>query len=70
MAKTAAILAVAASVLALAPTDASAWSCRARSPSAWGWGSSASLSNAQHRALFECARRTPRHQTCYIRACR
>lgn len=59
-----------ASMFALVPTDASAWTCRARSPTgAWGWGSNYSLYAAQRRALWECAIRTPRWSRCYITRC-
>ncbi len=57
-------------MLALMSSDASAWYCRAESPSAYGWGSSDSRGVARRRALYECARRTPRYQTCYIVYCR
>ena len=53
-----------------APTEANAWYCRAESPSAYGWARNDSLSAARRRALRECAVRTPRYQTCYIRYCR
>ena len=53
-----------------APTEASAWGCYASSPSAngrsWNYGS---RGGAVRRALAECAVRTPRGQTCYIRSC-
>jgi hypothetical protein len=60
---------IAASLLALAPTEASAWYCRARSPSASGWGRSDSLSRARSIALVECAAITPRRQVCRIIGC-
>jgi hypothetical protein len=53
----------------LIPTEASAWYCRADSPSAYGWGSSSSRRVAVRRALAECAVRTPRYQTCRISYC-
>jgi hypothetical protein len=61
---------IAGSVIALIPTEASAWYCRARSPSAWGWGRSDWVGQAKRIALDECAARTPRYETCYIRFCR
>lgn len=62
---------VLAALLAMAPSEASAWTCRATSPTgSWGWGSSGSLSAAQRRALWECAVRTPRGYTCRISRCR
>jgi hypothetical protein len=64
-------LTLAAAVSAfVGPTQALAWYCYASSPSAYGWGSHGSRSVASRRALAECAVRTPRYQTCYIRYCR
>jgi hypothetical protein len=58
-------------MLALVSSEASAWVCRADSRTgAFGWGSSASLRAARSRALWECARRTPRGYTCYLTGCR
>ena len=57
-------------LLALMSSEASAWYCRAESPSASGWGSDYSRRAASRRALAECAIRTPRRQTCYIVYCR
>jgi hypothetical protein len=52
------------------PTEANAWGCRATSPSAWGQSSGYRYrSEAVNRALRECAVRTPRYETCYIRSC-
>ena len=56
-------------MLALTSTEASAWFCSADSSSAYGWGRSYSQGEARRRALWECARRTPRYQTCYISYC-
>lgn len=57
--------------IAAMPTEASAWYCRATSTSgAYGWGTSSSISSAKVRALYECAIRTPRNHTCYLRSCR
>jgi hypothetical protein len=53
----------------LIPTEASAWYCRADSPSAYGWGRNDSRSAAIRRALRECAVRTPRGQVCRITYC-
>jgi hypothetical protein len=64
-----AILAAGAFALVLVPTQASAWYCRADSPSAYGWGENYSRAAAARRALRECARRTPRYQTCRITYC-
>jgi hypothetical protein len=71
MGKILAGIVVAACALALFPTEASAWVCRARSVTgSWGWGASSSLPAARRRALYECAIRTPRRYTCYITSCR
>jgi hypothetical protein len=60
-----------AAVLAfVGPSQALAWYCHATSPAAYGWGSHGNRSVAVRRALAECAVRTPRYQTCYIRYCR
>jgi hypothetical protein len=57
-------------MLALISSEASAWTCRADSRTgAFGWGSSYSLRAARSRALWECARRTPRGYTCYLTGC-
>jgi hypothetical protein len=53
----------------LIPTEASAWYCRADSPSAYGWGQNYSRRAAIRRALAECAVRTPRWQRCRISYC-
>ena len=50
------------------PSTAEAATCHARSPSATGWGQG-SWRYARERALYECAIRTPRGQTCYITHC-
>lgn len=42
------------------------WKVYAESPSAYGYGISYSYESAANRALVECARRTPAHQTCYV----
>lgn len=71
MTKLIAAMTIAAGFSMLAPMDAEAWYCRARSPSAWGWGQHpTSLSYARQRALAECAVRTPRRQVCRITSCR
>ncbi len=56
----------------MTPTQASAaWTCYANSRTgSYGWAVNRSLHTAQRRALWECARRTPRGYTCYIRSCR
>jgi len=60
----------AASALALMSTEASAWYCRATSSSASGWATRGWVDAAKRAALNQCAIRTPRDQTCYIRYCR
>jgi hypothetical protein len=62
---------VATGLLAIVPTQASAWVCQAHgSTGASGWGSHGySLAYARRRALLECARRTPRYARCYITSC-
>ena len=58
-------------LLALAPAPASAYYCRASSPTgSWGEGwHNYSLGYARRRALNECAIRTPRRFTCYLNYC-
>jgi hypothetical protein len=61
---------LAAFMLALAPTEASAWYCRATSPTgSWGWGRSPSQDRARRIALFHCSIHTPRRYWCRIRYC-
>jgi hypothetical protein len=55
--------------VALSATAASAWVCYARSPVAYGWGSSGYLGSAKLIALRECAVRTPRGMVCVITSC-
>jgi hypothetical protein len=63
-------LAFAGGMLALASSEASAWFCRAESSTgSYGWARSGSLRAARSRALWECARRTPRNRVCYIVYC-
>jgi hypothetical protein len=57
-------------MIAIDTTDALAWYCRAESRNSYGWGTNYNLQAARRRALWECARRTPRRQTCYIAYCR
>jgi hypothetical protein len=65
-----AVFAVAGLLIALVPDSAYAWYCRADSPRAYGWGRAGSLYRAKRIALYQCAIRTPRWQTCYISWCR
>ncbi|HLK26799.1 MAG TPA: hypothetical protein VKT30_19265 [Caulobacteraceae bacterium] len=60
--------AVMASV-AFSASAASAFVCYARSPVAYGWGSSGYLGTAKVIALRECAVRTPRGMVCVITGC-
>lgn len=60
----------AAAAFAFAPTQASAWYCKARGTTgAWGWGQSPWLGNAKGIALRQCAVRTPPYARCYITYC-
>jgi hypothetical protein len=60
---------VAAVLFGAMSTDASAWYCRAASPSgAWGWGRSNVLDRARGLAFHGCASR-PRGYSCAIRYC-
>jgi hypothetical protein len=69
MKKFAAITLAAVVLLLMVPGEAAAWYCVARSPSATGWATNSSRARAVRRALRECAVRTPRYQTCYLRYC-
>ena len=65
-----AVTCVLLSGLATVPTDASAAYCRASSAyGTWGWGSSPNIYRARAIALSQCAVRTRRGYTCYIRYC-
>jgi len=56
--------------LAFVSSEASAWYCRAESSTgSYGWASNGNLRAAKNRALWECARRTPRNRVCYIVYC-
>jgi hypothetical protein len=57
-------------MMALVPTEASAWICRADSASAYGWGSHGYRGRAARIAMVNCVARTPRHQVCYLSWCR
>ena len=67
-----ALVPLCALILSITYTPADAWYCRATSSTgSWGWGyHPRSLAYAKRRALMECAVRTPRNRTCYIRFCR
>ena len=57
-------------LLAMIPTEASAWYCRASSPTgSWGWGRAVLAGVANRIALNNCAVRTPRGYVCYINYC-
>jgi hypothetical protein len=65
-----ALIALTLTALTGLPNDASAWYCRAYSTNgATGWGRASGLDSARVRALYECAIRTPRNHTCYVRFC-
>jgi hypothetical protein len=69
--KTVGVLAIAAAMMALVGSAAGAWTCKATSRTgSWGWGTSGYRNAAARRALYECAVRTPRGYTCYLRYCR
>ncbi len=56
--------------LMIMSTSASAWVCRAESPSAWGESAwYANLWEAKQVALNYCAARTPYYQTCVVVWC-
>ena len=65
-----AALLFAGAMIAIDTSDAYAWYCRAESGNSYGWGRNNNQQAARRRALYECARRTPRYQTCYIVYCR
>ncbi len=62
-------LVLAASLLALASSEASAWVCRAAGVGASGWGRSYNVIDAKLWALRSCERRSP-VPVCTILWCR
>jgi hypothetical protein len=70
MKRTLVALLFAGTMIAIDTSDANAWYCRAESQNSYGWGTNYNQAAARRRALYECARRTPRRQTCYIVYCR
>jgi len=52
-------LVVAAALLSVASSDASAWVCRATGVGSGGWGRSVSIIDAKLWALRSCERRSP-----------
>jgi len=52
-------LVVAAALLSVASSDASAWVCRATGVGAGGWGRGVSIIDAKLWALRSCERRSP-----------
>jgi hypothetical protein len=52
-------LAIAAALLGAAPSEASAWVCRATGVASGGWGHSYSIIDAKLIALRKCERRSP-----------
>lgn len=66
----AASLMLAALFLPALSCQASAAYCDARSATgSHGWARNYVLARAQHNALYQCARRTPRGVLCYIAYC-
>ena len=63
------VAAAALASVAFSASAASAFVCYARSPVAYGWGSSGSLGTAKVIALRECAVRTPRGLVCVVTNC-
>jgi peptidoglycan/LPS O-acetylase OafA/YrhL len=62
---------IAGSLLAIGPTEALAWYCRADSNTgAWGWATRYWRGAAVSAALWQCSVRTPRWGRCYISFCR
>jgi hypothetical protein len=63
--------AIAATLVGMMPSQASAWYCVARSASgARGWATNNDLARARYNSLVQCAVRTPRRYTCYVTGCR
>ena len=57
-------------LIGLIPTEASAWYCRATSPTgSWGWGRSDFRGAAVSIALNNCSVRTPYGYYCHLRYC-
>ena len=54
---------------AAAPAQTTIYQCIARSPSAYGIWRAYNLNAARRNALYQCALRTPGHQTCVITRC-
>jgi len=69
MGRTFASLALAATLMALASSEASAWVCRAAGAGTGGWGRSWSIVDAKLWALRSCERRSP-VPVCTILWCR
>jgi hypothetical protein len=62
-------LVLAASLLSVASSEASAWVCRAVGVGSGGWGRSASIVDAKLQALRRCEHRSP-VPVCTILWCR
>jgi hypothetical protein len=57
-------------ILAIVPTEASAWYCRATSATgSWGWGRAFFRGVAAGKALANYSVNTPRGFICYLRYC-
>ena len=52
-------LIIAASLLSVASSEASAWTCRATGLGSGGWGRSYSVADAKFQALRRCERHSP-----------
>ena len=69
MGRTLASLVLAASLLSVASSEASAWVCRAVGVGSGGWGRGISVANAKFQALRRCEHRGP-VPVCTILWCR
>jgi hypothetical protein len=69
MGRVLASLIIAAALLSMATSEASAWVCRATGLGSGGWGRSASIVDAKLWALRSCERRSP-VPVCTILWCR
>lgn len=64
-----AVAAIALIGLAVTAGDAAAWSCRAKSRIADGWGYSPILQTARQEARLQCMLHTPRRMSCRVVGC-
>lgn len=56
----------AAPVIAMQPATLPVAVCIAKSPSATGWATGYNMYETCNRALYECAKRTPATEVCYV----